>query len=492
VRRPAPLVAALFLIGATVPLEAQIPQAEFAARRAALAANVSDGVVLALGAGEPEFDYLTFHQSPHLGYLTGFDEPDAALVMVKHGAQVEEMLFVQDRDPSREVWTGVRLGVAAVRARMGIDGRDAATLESVLDSLLTLHPVLNVAGDIGTRGFRVSHHDQFVAAVLASHPAVELTDVRREVDRLRGHKSEAELDRLRIAAEISARGHLAAWQTVAPGVAEFEMQAAAEYTWRREGGDGPSYGTIVGSGPNSTVLHYNRDDRVAQAGEVVVMDMATFFDGYSADITRTVPVSGRFSPEQRAIYAIVLDAQKAAERQVRVDGPSRAMSDSATAVLSAGLAAIGLIEAPGATYDCGTVEKPRACSQLSLFYMHGLGHGIGLAVHDPDQYSATGHIGVGSAFTIEPGIYVRRNLLDILPDTPRNQKLKARIAGAVARYADIGVRIEDDYLVTDRGVIRPTAGVPREIDEIERELAKPRLPRDASVVERYLRYKTGR
>ena len=491
-RRPAPLVAALFLIGATVPLEAQIPQAEFAARRAALAANVSDGVVLALGAGEPEFDYLTFHQSPHLGYLTGFDEPDAALVMVKHGTGIEEMLFVQDRDPSREVWTGVRLGVAAVRARMGIEGRDAATLASVLDSLLTLHPVLNVAGDIGARGTRKSHHDQFVAAVLASHPAVEVTDIRREVDRLRGHKSEAELDRLRIAAEISARGHLAAWQTVAPGVAEFEMQAAAEYTWRREGGDGPSYGTIVGSGPNSTVLHYNRDDRVAQAGEVVVMDMATFFDGYSADITRTVPVSGRFSPEQRAIYTIVLDAQKAAERQVRVDGPARAMSDSATAVLSAGLASIGLIEAPGATYDCGTVEKPRACSQLSLFYMHGLGHGIGLAVHDPDQYSATGVIGVGSAFTIEPGIYVRRNLIGILPDTPRNQQLKARIADAVARYADIGVRIEDDYLVTDRGVIRPTAGVPREIDEVERELAKPRLPRDASVVERYLRYKTGR
>ncbi|MDH5235684.1 MAG: M24 family metallopeptidase, partial [Gemmatimonadota bacterium] len=243
---------------------------------------------------------------------------------------------------------------------------------------------------------------------------------------------------------------------------------------------------------NATTLHYNRNDRVAQDGELIVMDMASYFDGYAADVTRTVPVNGRFSAPQRALYTIVLDAQKAAERQVRVDGPWKALSDSATAVLSAGLAAVGLTEGVGATYDCGTPQRARQCPQLSLYYMHGLGHGIGLDVHDPEQATSTGRIGLGSAFTIEPGLYVRANLLEIIPDTPRNRQMKERIAGAVATYANIGVRIEDDFLVTEAGVLRPSAGVPRELDEVERELALPRPPHDASVVDRYLRYKTGR
>ena len=486
------LSAAPFAAPLVAPLSAQIAESEFAARRAALVATLPDGVILALGGGEPVPDYQPFHQSLHFSYLTGFDEPGAALVIVKRGGVRTEMLFVRARNPAREVWNGARLGVAGVRPRTGLDGRDAATLGAVLDSLLKTRSTLQVMGDIGSPKTERSTHDQFLDALRSANPAVEIKDVRKDVDRLRGKKSAAELDRLRIAGEISARGHIAAMRAVQPGVAEFELQAVAEYSWRREGADGPSYGSIVGSGPNATTLHYNRDDRVAQAGELIVMDMAAFFDRYAADITRTVPVSGRFSPEQRAVYTIVLNAQKAAERQVRVDGPARAMSDSANAILAAGLTSLGLIESPAATYECGTTEQPRNCPQLSLYYMHGLGHGIGLDVHDPDQYSTTGRIAVGSAFTIEPGIYVRANLLEIIGDTPRNQALKSRIGGAVSRYANIGVRIEDDFLVTDDGVIRSTAGVPREIDEVERELALPRTPRDASVVERYRRYKTGR
>jgi len=474
------------------PLAAQVAQAEFAARREALVSAMPDGVLLALGAGEPVPDFIPFHQQVHFFYLTGFDEPGAALVVVKRGTERRTMLFVRGKNPAQEVWTGNRLGVAGVRERLGIEGRDASVLRTVLDSLLQVHPALHVLGDIGARMTERSAHDQFVDALLAQRPGVKLTDLRREVERLRGTKSAAELDRIRIAAEISARGHLAVMRAVQPGMAEFELQSLAEYTWRREGGDGPSYGSIVGSGPNSTTLHYNRNDRVAQAGEVIVMDMATYFDGYAADITRTVPVSGRFSPEQRALYEIVLHAQKAAERQIRVGGAARAMSDSASAVLAAGLAQLGLIESADATYDCGTAESPRSCSQLSLYYMHGLGHGIGLLVHDPDQYSRLGRFEVGSAFTIEPGLYVRANLIEIIPETPRNRTLKARIAPAVARHANIGVRIEDDYLVTASGVVRASAGVPREVDEVERELATPRPPRDASVVERYLKYKTGR
>ncbi len=476
----------------TLPLAAQIPTAEFAARRDALVDALPDGIFLALGAPAPVPDFIPFHQDPYLFYLTGFDEPGAALVLVKQGRERRALLFVEGKDPAREVWTGERLGVAGVAPALGLEGRDAANLATVLDSLLRRVPRLQVTGNIGRQMTERSGHDQFVDAVRAATPGLDVTDARRTVDRLRGRKSAAELERLRIAGEISARGHLAAWASVAPGVPEYVLQAVAEGSWRREGGDGPSYGSIVGSGPNATTLHYNRDDRIAQAGELIVMDLATYFDGYAADLTRTVPVSGRFSPEQRAIYEIVLAAQLAAERQVRVGGPSRAMSDSASAVLAAGLTRLGLIESPTATYDCGSAEQPRECPQLSLYYMHGLGHGIGLLVHDPEQYTVTGRIAVGSAFTLEPGLYVRRQLTSILRTTARNAKLIARIGPVVARYADIGVRIEDDYLVTEAGIVRSTAGVPREIDAIERALATPRTLPDAEVTARYRRLKTGR
>lgn len=486
--------AAVVLAASAGSLAAQIAQSEFAARRAALASALPDGVILVLGAGEPNPDFIPFHQHPQFRYLTGFDEPGSALVIVKAGDSRRELLFVRPKDPAAEVWNGSRLGVDGVRGTLGMDGRNASVLRTVVDSLLAQHRTLHVLGDIGARMTERSVHDQFVDAVAQANPGVTVDSraATRAISLLRGKKSAAELERIRISSEISARGHVAAMRLVQPGIAEFELQAAAEGVWRGEGADGPSYGSIVGSGPNSTTLHYNRNDRVAQAGEMIVMDMAAYFDGYAADITRTVPVSRRFTTEQRAIYQIVLDAHKAAERQIRIDAPARAMTDSATAVLAAGLTAVGLIESPSATYECGTAAQPRNCSQLSLFYMHGLGHGIGLLVHDPDQYTATGKFAVGSAFTIEPGIYVRGNLLGIISDSPRNREVKARIGAAVARYADIGVRIEDDYLVTAAGVIRPSAIVPREIAELEKLLAEPRTPRDPSVAERYRKFKTGR
>jgi Xaa-Pro aminopeptidase len=490
--RPFLRLALLLLCVTGAPAAAQMPAAEYAARRAALVAALDDGVILALGSREPVPDFLPYMQASAFNYLTGFQEPGAALVIVKRAGSAHEMLFVRAKDPAQEVWTGPRVGVDGVRPRYGMEGRDVALLTAALDSLLGAGGTLHVIGQVGGRMTERTPNEQFIDALRATNPLIEVNDARRAVDLLRGRKSAAELERLRIAAGISARGHLAAMRAIVPGIAEFEVQAVAEYTWRREGGDGPSYASIVGSGPNTTTLHYNRNTRVAADGELMLMDMASFFDGYAADITRTVPVNGRFTDAQRDIYTVVLAAQKAAERQVRAGGPARAMADSATAVLRAGLTRLGLIEGANAMYDCGGPARARECPQLSLYYMHGLGHGIGLDVHDPDQYAVTGSIGIGSAFTIEPGLYVRRNLLDIIPDTPRNRALKARIAPAVARYADIGVRIEDDFLVTAEGVIRASAGVPRELDEIEQVMALPRTPRDPAVVERYLRYKTGR
>lgn len=482
------------LLGASLSsaLAAQIPDAEFTARREALSRTVGDGVLLVLGALEPIPDYLPWEQSRPFYYLTGFREPNAALVMVRRGSQVAGMLFVPPSDPSREVWNGARLGVDGVRERYGMDGRDGGTLMRVLDSLLTENVPLHVVGDFSGGTMARSAHSQMLDAIRRKHSQRTITDVTAAVNTMRGVKSESEFHRLRIATEISARGHLAAIRLATPGVAEFELQAAAEHVWRGEGADGPGYLSILGSGPNATVLHYNANSRVTESGDLVVMDMAAQYDGYSSDITRTIPVNGRFSPAQRDIYAIVLAAQMAAERQVRPGGPAQRMMDSANAALAAGLARVGLIESPSATYDCTAGARPRQCSQLSLYYMHGLGHGIGLEVHDPDRYYETGTIGVGSAFTIEPGIYVRAHLASILPETPRNRALMEKIGPALTRYGGIGVRIEDDYLVTAKGVERPSALVPREIEALERLLAEPRTPRSPTVTSRYLRDRTGR
>jgi Xaa-Pro aminopeptidase len=288
---------------------------------------------------------------------------------------------------------------------------------------------------------------------------------------------------------ITADAQREAMRAIEPGMNEFEIQGLIEYTFRRNGADRPSFSTIVGSGPNSTTLHYNADDRFMNTGEVVVMDIGASYRGYAADVTRTVPISGTFTADQKAIYQIVRDAQAAAERQAKPGAKAELMSDSASAVLAAGLTRVGLIESPAATYDCGSAQQPQQCPQLGLYYMHGLGHGIGLEVHDPDQFYFTGTLAAGSAFTIEPGIYVRANLLEILPKTSRNDGLIAKLKPAIDKYRNIGVRIEDDYLITDRG-LEWISKAPREIVEVEammKETLASSTKRDASKIDWYKR-----
>jgi Xaa-Pro aminopeptidase len=203
-------------------------------------------------------------------------------------------------------------------------------------------------------------------------------------------------------------------------------------------------------------------------------------------VTRTVPADGTFSDVQRDIYSAVRAAQAAGEAAAKVNGPARALTDAANASLDASLAKLGLIEGPGATYDCDAAAS-RQCTQRSLYYMHSLGHGIGLDVHDPGAATGGGNLVPGSAFTIEPGIYVRGNLLDIIPNTPKNQAMIAKIRPAVQKYANIGVRIEDDYIATDSGV-EWISRAPREIDEVEavmKEKWNGPAPRDAATVEAY-------
>lgn len=452
----------------------QVAPAEYAQRRERLAAAIGDGVVLALGAPEPSEDYLSFFQSSRFLYLTGVREPDAALVMVKRGGDVRSILFVEPRDPATEVWSGRRMGPAGATRATGVPARESGELRAVLDSLLAGGGTLWVVGELGPDEAErtLSRDEQYVQRLVARHDEVRARPANMAVDRLRGTKSAAELDLIRKAVAITAEAQREAMRFAEPGVNEFELQALIEFTFRRNGADRPGFATIVGSGPNSTTLHYNADDRFTSAGDVVVMDVGASYRGYSADVTRTIPISGTFTPEQRAIYQIVRDAQAAAERQAKPGARAQLMMDSSTIVIARGLARLGLIERADATYDCEAGGERGECPQFTLFYMHGLGHGIGLDVHDPEQFYFTGTIAEGSAFTIEPGIYVRENLLDILPATPRNRALIARIRPAVERYRNIGVRIEDDYVVTAQG-LEWISRAPREIEEIEAAMREP-------------------
>ncbi len=488
------LVLGVALLAATAPVGAQIAQSEYAQRRAALAAKIQDGVLLAIGSKEPVQDYLSFYQNEPFTYLTGYNEPNSSLVMVKRGGQVSSMLFVEERDPAAEVWTGKRFGPEGAKKATGIEARRVEELGQVLDSLLNdatqLYVVGNVQPGAPPNEQRIlSPEDQFVRRIASTHSSVKVSAANMYVMVQRGTKSPAELDLIRKAVAITADAQRDAMRAIEPGMNEFEIQSLIEYTFRRNGADRPSFSTIVGSGPNSTTLHYNADDRFMNAGEVVVMDIGASYRGYAADVTRTVPVSGTFTPDQRAIYQIVRDAQAAAERQAKAGVKGSVMSDSASQVLAAGLTRVGLIESPTAMYDCGNPQQPQQCPQLSLYYMHGLGHGIGLEVHDPDQFYFTGMLGVGSAFTIEPGIYVRENLLDILPKTQRNAAIIAKIRPAVEKYKNVGVRIEDDYVISDQG-LEWISKAPREINEVEammREALAGAPKRDSGKIDWYRR-----
>jgi Xaa-Pro aminopeptidase len=459
----------LLLLALAAPAVAQEASSEFAERRAELSALLPDGVVLAMGSAAPPHDYILFHQNAPFRYLTGFTEPDAALLMeVRAGEVAWEVLFVNPRDPATETWEGYRVGPDGAEAATGIPGRSVEGLDAVVDSVLaaTDESRIRVVGPYQPDATPTNDVTQRVQALLSHHPEVTVEGVNRQVDQIREIKSETELDHIRHSVAITVEAHREILGALEPGMNEFEIQALVEYTFRRYGSERPAFASIVGSGPNSTILHYNRNDRFMEAGDMVVLDIGASYAGYAADVTRTLPVDGHFSDPQREIYQLVRNAQAAAEAIARPGTSVAEMSQVASRVLAEGLTELGLIEAPDATY-----EGPggRALPQLGLFYMHGLGHGIGLQVHDP--WPAV--LAPGTAFTIEPGIYVRENLFDeVIPDTPGNREMMEAIRPAFERYVNIGVRIEDDYIVTEEGLewISPA---PREIDEIEAAMAQP-------------------
>jgi Xaa-Pro aminopeptidase len=466
---------ALALVAAAPPASAQIPVEEYAARREALAARMDSGVVVAFGGAYPVNHWPPFYQLAGFRYLTGFLESDAAFTLVKRGdGSVTATLYVTHADPRRALYDGERATPQEAATALGLEASFLEDLEAYVDGLVMAGlPVYSVA-DFQSNEFSLADSltagRTFVRALEARHPGLEVPEVNGWVDELRARKSEAEQELLRRAADHSSRAHEAAMRAIKPGVRENEIQAVMEAEYRKLGSDRPGYSSIIGSGPNSTVLHYPAGTRAAQSGEVVLMDVAAYFDGYSADITRTVPVDRAFTEEQKDVYRIVLAAQKAAEAEIQAGVARGVPTQAAYGVLIDGLVRLGLIESADATFDpppglCpgSWANADGSCPQWYLYVYHGFIHGIGLDVHDP---SVARTFEAGEVFTIEPGIYVRERVFDDLPDTGRNRRLIEHAREAAVRYRNVGVRIEDNYILTSEGLVRIT-DVPREIEEIE-------------------------
>lgn len=474
----------LAIIGAAIALSgvrssAQITSAEYAVRRDSLAARIDSGIVVAFGGRTPVSDFGPFYQVPGFHYLTGYDYADGALVMVVRGGRGRATLFVTRSTPRRSLYYGIEPDSAALASDLGLPSRSVDALVGVLDSLTAGGLPFYALRDVEDADFAgidsLTRGGQIMRALAQRHTGLAVQDAAPILDRLRATKSPAEQALLRRAAEISVAGHRAAMQLIAPGLHEYDLQAALEYTFRRQGAERPAYGSIVGTGANGTQLHYMKDRALLKAGDLVVIDAAAEFGGYAADVTRTLPVSGTFTPDQRALYQIVRDAQAAAERNSGPGKSVQAAQDSSVDVRARGLARLGLIESADAQFDppwpANCAEQPRGCRQVMLFAIHGISHGLGLAVHDPmlGYYDAR-VFRPGDVFTIEPGVYINTRLLDILPDTPRNRAFATKVRAAVLRYQNTGARIEDDYIVTPTGLDWITPA-PRDIPDVEAAIA---------------------
>jgi Xaa-Pro aminopeptidase len=467
-------------IGAPTPT---ISPAEFAARRDTLAARIDSGVVVAFGGRTPVTDYGPFYQLPAFHYLTDHDEPDATFVLVARGGKATHWMFVSPIDPRTAFFNGQRTDSATLARTKRLTVRPHDALICVLDSLATeklpFYQLADFAASDFARADSLTRGLSAMRALASRHPGIEIRDGHGIVNRLRARKSPAELALIRKAAAVSDAGHRAAMLAPEPSW-EYEIQSIVEGEFLRLGAARPAYGSIVGAGRNGTTLHYMKNRDAARPGDLVVIDAGAEFEGYAADVTRTLPVSGKFTTEQRALYQLVLDAQLAAERNAKPGMLASAASDSSVAIRVRGLAKLGLIESDTAMFDppwrTDCTRTPKACNQAQLWTIHGISHGLGLEVHDPAQfYEGKRTFEVGDAFTIEPGIYISSAALEVLPDTPRNRAFIAKVKSAVAKYERSGVRIEDDYVITAQGLER-ISKAPREIAEIEALMAK-RPPR---------------
>jgi len=425
----------------------------FAARRKRfLAAMGPDSVAILLGAGlavRSRDTHFRFRQDSDFHYLTGFDHPNAALVLRPDGGP-PFTLFVEPRDPEAETWTGYRPGVEGARGDYGADEAHprAELLEKLPALLERARRVYHVLG----RDARV---DQGIvgtveAARIRSRahapPPDAIVDPRAILHEMRLLKEPAELDLLRRAVEISREAHAAAAGMAHAGAGEHELEAVIDYTFRRRGGWGPAYESIVGGGANATVLHYVANDQPLRDGTPVLIDAGCEYAGYAADVTRTYPVGGRFTPAARAVYDVVLAAQEAALERSRPGATLEEVHDAALRRLVEGMIALELLPKT-------SVDDAIQAGDFRRYYMHRTSHWLGLDVHDVGAYSVDGkarRLEPGMVFTVEPGLYV----------PTREERAPAALRG-------IGVRIEDDVVVTESGHENLCAAIPKRPDDVE-------------------------
>jgi Xaa-Pro aminopeptidase len=407
-------------------------------------------------------DYSYRHDS-YFYYLTGFTEPEAVLVLDGSAPDGEpaSILFCREKNVERETWEGFRFGPEAAREAFGVDAAYAFdSLDTEMPRLIADQPSLYYAlgtsdqVDAQVRGWLAAVRAQGRSGVRAPMEANHLLPI---LDEMRLVKDDHELAIMRRAGAISAEAHRRAMRACRPGMREYEIEAELLYTFRRHGAQAPAYGSIVAAGANACVLHYPAGNAIARDGDLILIDAACELDGYASDITRTFPASGRFTPAQRELYDIVLAAQYAAVDATRAGVSFDAPHQAAVKVLSQGLLDTGILDKT----KVGSVDDVIAQRAYMRFYMHRTGHWLGMDVHDAGEYrDADGPpddqgarpwrtLAAGNVLTVEPGLYVRA--ADDVPE----------------RYWDIGIRIEDDAVVTATGCELITREVPVDADEIE-------------------------
>ena len=396
--------------------------------------------------------HYRFRQDSDFFYLTGFEEPDA-IAVIKPAETHEYVLFVRPRDPEREVWDGRRAGVEGAKSEFGAGeafpiGEFNEKLTEILNDTEVLYYRLGVNPDLDDRIIREIARMRSLNRKPINPPQT-IIDPATIVHELRVVKSPEEIEVMQKAADIAAEAHCEAMKAVRAGMREYEIEALIEQIFRRHGCAGPAYTSIVGAGANATVLHYINNDGELRDGDLLLLDAGAEYKGYASDITRTFPINGRYSPAQRDIYDLVLKAQMSCVEMVRPGVTHDELKQHSIEVLTEGMVELGLLK--------GDPEQLIKDKKYEKFYMHGLGHMIGIDVHDVGRYyhgKESRALEPGVVMTVEPGIYVAADSQDV-PE----------------KYLGIGVRIEDDVLCTNNGPRVLTTKVPKHAEEIEALMA---------------------
>ncbi|MCA2629159.1 MAG: aminopeptidase P N-terminal domain-containing protein [Microcystis sp.] len=438
-----------------------IDRREFQQRRQQVMEKIGNGTAIFRSAPmavmHNDVEY-TYRQDSDFFYLTGFNEPDAVAILAPHHPEHQFILFVQPKDPEKETWTGYLHGVEGAKEIFAAD--EAYSIQELDEKLPQyLEKAERIYYHLGrdkTFNTNVLNHWQKLIATFPRRGTgpTALEDTNFILHPLRLLKTAAELDNIRQATAISAQAHNRAREFTKVGHYEYQIQAEIEHTFRLEGGMGPAYPSIVASGANACILHYINNNRQVQENELLLIDAGCAYNYYNGDITRTFPVNGKFTPEQKIIYEIVLEAQLKAIEVVKTGNPYNLFHDTAVRTIVEGLVDLGLL--------VGDIDEIIKEEKYKPFYMHRTGHWLGLDVHDAGGYKVNEetwqNLQPGHVLTVEPGIYIAPDIkpAEGQPEVPE-------------KWRGIGIRIEDDVLVTATGNEVLTATVPKKVEDIESE-----------------------